>query len=133
VKENKMAGKKFIELKVYGEANNKSKLYEGRLLGLVDDAEFNALVRSSVVQNRCITKATMPLTNITDCKEFDTTDGLKGLRLVMAVKKQGHVECLSKKLFGTEKLDYISTVKDGGKTASFTGPNSWMTIKEKEV
>ena len=118
---------------MYTGAQNKSKAYEGRLLGLIDDIEFNALIRSQAVQIRCITKATMPLANITECKEFDGTDGLKGLRLVMAVKKKGNSVCLKKKLFVTEKLDFISTIKNSGKSASITASNSWMTIEEEEV
>jgi len=129
-----MADKKsIIKVKVYTGAQNKSKTYEGRLLGLIDDVEFNALMRSQAVQTRCITKATMPLVNITECREFDGTDGLKGLRLVMSVKKKDNIVCLKKKLFVTEKLDFISTIKNSGKSASITASNSWMTIEEEGV
>jgi hypothetical protein len=125
--------KKMVSLKMYIGSKNDERRYEGRLLGLVDHSEFNAILRSDAIAGRCVTKATMPLTNITQNKDFDGADGLNGLRMVIAVKKKGGVDCCMKKLLITEPLDYISTVKAGGKEASFTGPNSWLTIKEEEV
>ena len=128
------AKRKMVSLKMYIGSKNDGRQYEGRLLGLVDHIEFNAILRSDAIAGRCITKATMPLTNITQNKDFDGSDGLNGLRMVIAVKKKGGVDCCGmKKLLITEPLDYISTVKAGGKEASFTGPNSWLTIKEEEV
>jgi len=125
--------KKIVELDLYIGSKNQPRKYEGRLLGLIDAIEFNALLRSEAVQTRCLSKATMPLTNITECKAFDGHEGLDGLRLVVAVKKKAGVECCIKKLLVTEPLDYISVIKKEGKEASFTGPTSWLTIKEKEV
>jgi len=128
-----MASKKIVTVVIYESDGNKDKKYEGRLLGLINDDEFNALARNSVVRGRCITKRTMPLSVITECKKFDGIDGLNGLRLVVAVKKKDGVDCYKKILLVSEKLEYISYVREDGCTAFAGKNNSWMTVEEREV
>lgn len=128
---NNAKSKKVVKVETYAE-NGKNVAYEGRLLGLIDDEEFNVIIRNKVIQTRCLTKQLILLANITDAKEYAGFEGLKGLRMVMAVKKKEGVNCYTKTLFISDKLSFISYVKDDG--AAFTGENnSWLTIEEKEA
>lgn len=119
--------KKVIIAKVYTGANEDDKIYEGRLLGLIDDKEFNSLIKSPQLQTKCITRETMPLPAIT--KRYQKLDGL---RVVIAVKKVNG-EIATKLLFISERLDRVSYVKSDD-DAAFTGESdSYIMIEEKEV
>ncbi len=120
--------KRVVIAKVFTSDNEDDKTYEGRLLGLIDDKEFNSLLKSPQLQSKCITRESVPLSVIT--KQYQKLDGL---RMVMAVKKVGN-EVASKLLFISEKLDRVSYVKNEN-DAAFTGESdcSYIMIEEKEV
>ncbi len=84
------------------------KTYYGRLLGLVDDQEFAAMVNDPKLQNKCLTKGTKFLSDITD-NWYDLT----GYRLVLALKKVNGVD-VQKRLLVTDKLGLVSFVRDTG-------------------
>ena len=101
--------------------------YQGRILGLVDDKEFNTLLKDRKLQNKCNTRRTMSLKEITD-SHID----LEGLRLVVAVKKIDKVSALPT-LFVSERLHYVSYVQPSG-DCGFTGEShSYIMAEEKEV
>lgn len=126
--------KKIVTATIYTDEHPKGRKYEGRLLGLINDSEFDALIRHKTVQTRCVTKGTVPIASIIGCKEFDGKDGLQGLRMVMSVKKREGVSCFTKVLLVTEKLSFISFVREDGSSVALTGEkDSWINIDEKEV
>lgn len=96
--------KKIIELTV--ELDNKEeRKYTGRFLGFIKDDEFNALTQSKELAHKIESKETKSITSV--CSAMDT---LNGQRLVMTIKKINDVNINgSKKLFVSEKLNYIST------------------------
>lgn len=125
--------KKLIKVTTYL-ADNNSFSYEGRLLGLISDREFNVLVRNKTVQTRCLTKQTIPLANIVASEAYGGFDGLGGLRMVMAIKKREGIDCYTKALFVTDRLTWISYVQKEQTSAAFCGEdNSWLTVDEEEV
>lgn len=109
------------------------KIYEGRLLGLIDDEQFAILIKEKEVQRKFLTTEATPLRDITDGYKK-----MNGLRLVMAVKKVDN-ESVDKNLFVSEKLANIANV---GKTdasayseveAGFAGEKSyWLWVEERE-
>lgn len=120
--------KKLVKVEVYTGSDEEDKVYEGRLLGLIDDKEFNSLIKSPQLQAKCITKGTISLSDITTQYQE-----LEGLRVVIAAKKIGE-EIATKILFISERLDRVSYVKKKTNEAAFTGESdSFIMIKEEEV
>lgn len=104
---------KLIELTI--DAPGDQRKYTGRFLGFITDDEFNALVqrddKSRELAHKIESKETKPLTSVCSALD-DVTD----YRLVMTIKKINDVNVQGKKLFISEKLNYISNV--GGETAT---------------
>jgi len=110
-----------------------AKIYEGRLLGLIDDKQFTILVNEKEIQRKFLTTEATPLREI-----VDNYRKMNGLRLVMAVKKVNG-EDADKHLFVSEKLELLA---NSGKTdsnaysdveAGFTGEESyWLWVEERE-
>jgi len=88
--------------------------YIGRFIGFIKDDEFNAICQSKNAASRIESKETKPLIGI--CTKHDT---LKGYRIVMVIKKSNNISIPSKKLFISEKLDYISLINKKEKKVIF--------------
>lgn len=119
--------KKMIKVDVF--TGNLERIYYGRLLGLVDDEEFNAIIKSDTLKKRIHTKETMPLEEITD-----NWQDLNGLRLVMTIKKiDDGKDTIEPRLFISERLSFVSYAKPEGNCA-FTGESqSYLMVEEEEV
>ncbi len=131
-KENKsMSDKTIIDIILWLE-NNRKVEYKGRLLGLIDDEEFNKIIKDKGMQNQCFTKGTMPLSNITHNKAFDGPEGLDGLRMVVALRVKDD-RIVAKRLFITEKLNMISFIGEDGETSINGEEGSWITLNEEEA
>lgn len=88
--------------------------YVGRFLGFIKDDEFNAICQSKKAAQKVESKETKPLIEV--CKNYDT---LVGYRIVMVIKKTDGTSIIAKKLFISEKLNYISQVNSKEKRATF--------------
>jgi len=89
--------------------------YVGRFLGFIKDDEFNAICQSKKAASKIESKETRPLIEV--CKMYDT---LTGYRLVMVIKKINDTSVfVDKKLFISERLNYISLVDTEKKRAVF--------------
>jgi hypothetical protein len=100
--------------------------YQGRLLGLITDEEFNAIMNSASLQKRVITKETVPLREITE-----NYKDLSGHRIVLAIKSKNDVVVMGKKLFISERLHLMSYVRDAKGECGITGEtDSYLFIKE---
>jgi len=82
---------------------DKERTYEGRLLGLIDDNEFHCIMKNRSTQNKIYSSETIPLKEITD-----NFNRLKGLRLVISLRKVDGKNIPGKRLFISEKLSYIT-------------------------
>lgn len=105
------------------------KRYTGRLVGLITDKEFAALIENDSVQKRCFTSGTIPLSDIVDHHEE-----LDGYRIVMAIKKIDDNPVLGQRLFITERLALVSQLNPDttAKSAGITGESgSYMMIEEE--
>lgn len=117
--------KTIVEIDLYLEENRKPIQYKGRLLGLINDTEFNSLIKSRNLQNKFFTSSTLSLSILG--KNYSD---LKGLRLVVAIKNKQ----TPKRLFTSEKLSLISSMKIEGNHCELgivTDDNNWMLIKER--
>jgi hypothetical protein len=93
--------------------------YIGRFLGFIKDDEFNAICQSKKAASKIESKETKPLIEV--CKMHDT---LKGYRLILVIKKiDGTSVNMDKKLFVSERLNYISLVSTQEKRAVFVSEN----------
>jgi len=102
--------------------------YVGRFLGLIKDDEFNAICQSKKAANKIESKETKSLMDV--CKNYVT---LTGFRFVMVVKKVNDTAIPIKKLFISERLNYISTIENGKKRAVFLSENdNNFTVREIE-
>jgi hypothetical protein len=99
--------KKMISLNLY-DSSFDCKTYYGRLLGIIDDQEFAAMLSDPKLQSRCMTKSTKSLSDITD-----TWYDLTGYRLVMALRKIDGKEVF-KRLLVTDKLGLVSFIRSAG-------------------
>lgn len=102
--------RKMISLNLY-DSSFDCKTYYGRLLGLIDDQEFAAMLSDPKLQSRCMTKATKSLSDITD-----TWYDLTGYRLVMALRKINGKEVF-KRLLVTDKLGLVSFIRAAGENS----------------
>ncbi len=84
------------------------KIFKGRLLGLVNDKEFHALMKKKRFQNKVFSCRTIPLVEI-----VDNYPKLNGLRLVLAAQELDGEMLIGKQLFVTEKLNYVANVDNG--------------------
>ena len=89
--------------------------YVGRFLGFIKDDEFNAICQSKKAASKIESKETKPLIDV--CRKYDN---LIGHRIVMVIKKIGDADIgIAKKLFISERLDFISAVEPYRKRAVF--------------
>lgn len=106
---------------------DRNKTYKGRLLGLVDDKEFHALMTKKRFQNKIFSCRTVRLSEISESYK----SGFDGLRLVLAVREVDGKEVGGKHLFITEKLNYIGN--DIGKELGILGEeDEYYVVKEEE-
>lgn len=99
--------------------------YTGRLIGLINDKEFAAIIGNKELQKKCFTSGTMSLTDIVDNHEK-----LDDYRMVVAIKKIDDENVIGNKLFITERLSLVSYL-DKGKSAGITGENgAYMFVEE---
>jgi hypothetical protein len=102
--------------------------YTGRFLGFIKDDEFNALTQHpDEVGTRLESKATQSLTKVAASK-----DKLSGVRLIMAIKKVGTKTTFIKKLFVSDRLDFISEVAGKIVTIEAEGGHNTLVVEEKE-
>ena len=115
--------KRRVEVSLY--TDGMTETYNGRLLGLIDDAEFNILLSDKVTQARCKTRGAMPLKEITDNHQ-----DLKGMRLMVVVNETDGKNEIPY-LFISERLHFVSYVKPDNE-CGFTGiTDSYLMVKER--
>ncbi len=102
--------------------------FEGRLLGLVNDAEFNAIVNSKKLQKKVLTKETIPLISIT--KNYQN---LEDYRVVIAIKERDGTIFHPSKLFISDKLGVVSFVQPDGNCAFTDRGQAYILMEEKGV
>lgn len=100
--------------------------YKGRLLGLVDDKEFHALMTKKRFQGKVFSCRTVPLAEIVSSYKA----GFDGLRLVLAVREIDGEIMGGKHLFITEKLNYIGNESSSGVGVLGEG-DEYYVIKEE--
>lgn len=124
--------KRRVSLNLYNDETD-CKIYYGRLLGIVNDQEFAAMIGDPTLQKKCITKGTKPLSDIAS-NWYD----LAGYRMVLALKKVEGVD-VHKRLLITDKLGLVSFVREVGikdlmdvGISIADGTGSFILIQEEE-
>lgn len=100
----------------------------GRLLGLINDKEFNAIVNSKALQKKILTKESIPLVNIT--KNYQN---LEDYRVVIAVKERDGTQFYPARLFISDKLGVVSFIQPDGNCAFTDRNQAYIMMEEKEV
>ena len=103
-----------------------NRVYEGRLLGLVDDGQFHALMTKKRLQNKILSGATVPLKEIQE----NYKAGFGGLRMVLAIRKINDNTIGGKHMFISERLDYIGN-EDGKGIGILGEDNGYYMVEEK--
>lgn len=119
-----------IQLELYTQGEDVK--YKGRLIGLITNEEFNALVNDKTIQNRIYTKASIPLTDIMGLDEAVIED----MRLVMAVKTRDDENVPGKMLFVSDMLSIVANeteAVDDVQNEVILNTNSQDCIFVKEV
>lgn len=116
-------GKKNITIELYGQEGEKQ--YSGRCVGLLDDKEFNAILKSTDLQKRLITVRTVLLADIADVKK------VQDLRLVIVSKSNSKGETDKKGLFITEPIEMISQFVSPDDITMVGTDGSYMMVKEE--
>jgi len=120
-----MSRKVQTQIEVWSGGDNGIK-YKGRLLGLITDSEFNAILKSGSLQKKVATKETIPLEEITDNHK-----DLSGYRLVLAIRSKDGITSVGKKLFISERLHLMSYVRASRGECGITAESdSYLFIKE---
>jgi len=115
--------KRRVKVDVFAAGVN--RIYSGRLLGLIDDGEFNHLLSDKATQKKCKTRSTMTVKEI-----VDNHQDLNGLRMMMVVHEIDE-ENAAPHLFISERLHYVSYVKPDN-CCGFTGESeSYLMVEEK--
>lgn len=101
---------------------------EGRLLGLINDKEFNAIVTSKELQKKVLTKETISLSSITQHYQ-----NLEDYRVVVAVRSRDGAQFHPARLFASDKLGVVSFVQPDGNCGFTDRGQAYIMIEEKEV
>lgn len=122
------AYRKMVVVDVYTESKKDGTTVEGRLLGLINDKEFNAIVSSKELQKKVLTKETIPLTSITE-----NYQNLEDYRMVIAIKERDGTQFHPARLFISDKLGVVSFVQPEGNCGFTDRSRAYIMIEEKEV
>lgn len=115
--------KRRVKVDVFADGMN--KVYNGRLLGLIDDGEFNHLLSDKLTQIKCKTRSTMTVKEI-----VDNHQELNGLRLMMVVHEIDEKNA-APHLFVSERLHFVSYVTPDS-CCGFTGvSDSYLMVEER--
>ena len=108
--------------------DKEERKHVGRFLGFIKDDEFNAICQSKIAAGKIESKETKSLTEV--CQKHDD---LIGYRIVIVIKETNGEPVLGKKLFISEKLDYISLVNIKDKMVVFISEDeNNLVMKEIE-
>lgn len=114
--------KKNVDVELYDQDG--AKHYNGRCVGLLDDREFNAILKSADLQRKLTTVRTVPLADIAETKQ------VQDLRLAIITTNNGAVD--KKGLFITEPIEMISQVTLPDDITIVGTDGSYIMLKEKE-
>lgn len=118
--------KSTVEVRV-GKGGGEIKTYNGRFLGFLTDDEFNALVQNlEDVASRLECKETKPLLPLAR-----KTDVLPGTRFVIAVRKIDGEEVMTKHLFVSPRLDYITSVEGNQVSIELKNSDKFIVLEEE--
>lgn len=106
--------------------DTKEHKYVGRFLGFLKDDEFNAICQSKTAVGKIESKETKPLVEV--CQKYDS---LVGHRLIMAIRKVDGENIIGKKLFISERLNFISMVEPDKKRAVFVSENETNLVVQE--
>lgn len=120
--------KRLVDVSLSGSDGLQYREYTGRFLGLIKDDEFNALVaKAKEIASRLETKGDVPLIPL-----FMEYDELQGMRFVLAIKMVNGIACGAKKLFISERLDWVREARPEGRVVELvTADNKDITLVEK--
>ncbi len=119
--------KKLIKIGVYNKG--KELNYTGRLLGLLSDKEYAAIIDTASLRKKLLTVPTTPLSEIASIPEKE----IPGFRIAIAVKKREEDDVMKKVLFITEPIDFVSGV-NSEKDVTFVGTDgSYIIVDEEEA
>ena len=108
--------------------DEKEYKYVGRFIGLIKDDEFNAICQSKKAAGKIESKETKSLMDV--CSRYDS---LTGYRIVLVIRKTNDITTHKRKLFISERLDFISAVSPNTNEAVFISENgNNLTIQEIE-
>jgi len=116
-------GKKNVIVELYDQEGAKS--YTGRCVGLLDDREFNAVLKSPDLQRKLTTVSTISLFDISEVKK------IQDLRLVI-VTKNNKSETNKKGLFITEPIEMISQFTSPDDITMVGTDGSYILMKEEQ-
>lgn len=108
---------------------DRNRSYKGRLLGLLDDEEFHAMVMKKRIANKIFSGRTVPLDEIIDYYGKKLGD-LRGLRLALAIRRIDGEKQGGKHLFITEKLQYI-TKQDSGEMCLLGEDDEYYVVRKE--
>lgn len=114
--------KKSVTVELY--AQEGAKHYNGRCVGLLDDREFNALLKNVDLQRKLTTVRTVPLSDIAETKQ------VQDLRIAIITTNNETID--KKVLFITEPIEMISqiTLPDD---MTIVGTNGAYTMLKEKV
>lgn len=116
-----MAAKRFITVET-----DEGTRYYGRLLGLIDDAEFHHTINNRGIQNKTYSVETKSLKDL-----IENYGNLEGLRIVVALKKIDDQEICEKLLFISEKLEMITNVTTDREVGILGENHEYLTVTEE--
>jgi len=117
-----------VQVELHCLVDKKEYKYVGRFIGLIKDDEFNAICQSKKAASKIESKETKSLMDV--CLKYDS---LTGYRAILVIRKVNDTTTHKKKLFVSERLDFISAVSPGTNEAVFISENGDnLTIREIE-
>lgn len=93
--------KRLVDIELYGDSALQIKL-KGRLLGLVTEKEYTAIINKEELRPKLFTVPTTP------CAKIVRMNDVSGLRLAVALREMDGEPVLKKQIFFSEQLDMIS-------------------------
>jgi len=121
---SKTTNKIVVKIEMFNENGRESDIIEGRLLGMVTDEQYRAMMQDKSLVNRLSTVPTKSLSEIASLKD------VANMRLALVIKSRNNKPISRRQMFFSAPFDMISTISSNTDISANGKDGSYMLINE---
>jgi len=123
---SKALNKSLVKIEIYGNTDKDTEIIHGRLLGMVTNDQYCAMLNDKSLVNRLTTVSTKPLSDV--AKLMNVAD----MRMALVIKKRNDVPVSRRQVFFSAPLDMISSIFSSTDMTAVAKNGTFMIINEYE-